>query len=112
MLKDSRNLNNRKLGEHVDMRRLLIQASKAALLGAIIGAIAGFVTFEFSLDGAPYGGIIGALIGAGMAAWIDARRDAAKRAIRDHTRGTRSVDVIEKENMLGPRGQDLHGPYR
>ena len=94
------------------MRRLLLEASKAAALGAIIGAIVGLATSEFSLEGALSGGIIGASIGAGFAAWIDIRRDEAKRAIRGKTDGTRFGDAVEKEDMLGPRGQNLHGPYR
>lgn len=94
------------------MRRLLLEASKAALLGVIIGAVVGLTTSEFSLDGALYGGIIGALIGAGFAAWIDVRRYEANRAIRGKRAGTRFGNAIGKEKMLGPRGQDLHGPYR
>ena len=64
------------------MRRLLLEASKAAVLAAIIGAIIGLATSDFSLEGALFGGIIGALLGAGFAAWIDVRRDEAKRAVR------------------------------
>ena len=94
------------------MRRLLLEASKAAVLAAIIGAIIGLATSDFSLEGALFGGIIGALLGAGFAAWIDIRRDEANRAIRGKTEATRFGNAIEKENMLGPRGQDLHGPYR
>lgn len=94
------------------MRRLLLETSKAAVLGAIIGAVVGLTTSEFSLEGALFGGIIGALFGAGFAAWIDLRRDEANRAIRSKSAETRFGNAIEKEDMLGPRGQDLHGPYR
>ena len=94
------------------MRRLLLQATKAALLGAVIGALAGLVMSEFSLEVAMAGGIIGALIGAGIAARIDSHRETANPAIRGQVEGTRFGDAIEKENMLGPKGQDLHGPYR
>jgi predicted lipid-binding transport protein (Tim44 family) len=93
------------------MRRLLLEAAKAAPIGGLIGAFVGLVTSGLMLDGALFGGIIGASIGAGFAAWIDLRRDEAKRAIRGKTERTRFGDAIQREDELGPRSQDLHGPY-
>ena len=94
------------------MLRLILRYILAALLGAIIGAVGMFVLTEGLPEGAVTGGIMGVLSGAGFAAWIDIRRDEANRAIRGKSAGKRSATAIEKEEMLRPRGQDLHGPYR
>jgi len=60
------------------MRRLLIQAATAALLGAIIGAVAVFLLTEGSQDGAIMGAIVGGIIGLYVGVQYDFRRHATR----------------------------------
>lgn len=61
------------------MRRLLLHAALAALLGAIIG---GFGLFFLS-EGLPEGAIFGAIMGGGIGVFIAARIDA-HQSVRVH----------------------------
>ncbi|MCY4021434.1 MAG: hypothetical protein OXG39_18650 [Chloroflexi bacterium] len=82
------------------MRKLLIQATSGALLGAVIGAAAFFFLAEGMVEGIVGGVIIGGSVGALLAGRIHAHRAAVDLAKVDPEEAQRQARLRDARGAL------------